>query len=65
MTTHTLTIEGMSCAHCVKTVEEALRRVPGVLRADVGIGRATVETSDTTTREELIGALADADYTSH
>jgi copper chaperone CopZ len=65
MTTHTLTIEGMSCAHCVKTVEDALRRVPGVLRADVAIGRATVETADTTTREALVAALADVDYVAH
>jgi copper chaperone len=61
-TRHELTIEGMSCGHCVKSVDEALRRVPGVVRADVRVGSATVETTDVTTREALITALAEADY---
>ncbi len=43
MTTHELRVEGMSCQHCVKSVREALLRVPGVSRVDVEIGRARVE----------------------
>ncbi|MGQ9601148.1 MAG: heavy metal translocating P-type ATPase [Candidatus Bipolaricaulia bacterium] len=40
-----LRIAGMSCASCVKKVEEALRRVPGVIEASVNLAteRATVE----------------------
>ncbi len=62
MTIHELQIEGMSCSHCVKTVEEALRAVPGVTRAEVQIGHAHVETNDATTKDALIRALAAADY---
>ena len=35
MTTFDLTIQGMSCGHCVKAVQEALRRVKGVERVHI------------------------------
>ncbi|MDD5087644.1 MAG: SO_0444 family Cu/Zn efflux transporter [bacterium] len=40
-----LLIEGMTCSHCVKTVSDALKQVPGVTKADVNLatGRAQVE----------------------
>jgi len=40
-----LPITGMTCANCVQNVERALRKVEGVLRADVNLAseRATVE----------------------
>ncbi len=40
-----LNIEGMTCAHCVRAVQGALERTPGVERAvvDLGAGSATVE----------------------
>ena len=62
MAIHELQIEGMSCSHCVKTVDEALRAVPGVTRVEVQIGHARVETSDAITKDALIYALAAADY---
>lgn len=63
--THELKVEGMSCNHCVKTVDAALRHVPGVVGVQVAIGSAKVETDATVTREALIAALADADYASN
>jgi len=62
MTAHEIDIQGMSCNHCVKTVDEALRHVPGVTRVEVKIGHAHVETETSVTREALVRALADADY---
>jgi len=40
-----LTIEGMHCSHCVRTVTESLKNAPGVTRAEVTLetGRAHVE----------------------
>lgn len=64
-TTHELRIEGMSCGHCVATVDEALRQVPGVVEVKVEIGRAWVTTNSTLTRDALIAALAEADYTAN
>ncbi|MPY67562.1 heavy-metal-associated domain-containing protein [Deinococcus sp. SDU3-2] len=44
MTTE-LTISGMSCGHCVKAVEGALKSVPGVqgVQVDLSAGKATVQ----------------------
>lgn len=62
-TSYELRIEGMSCGHCVKTVDQALRGVPGVTKVDVQIGKAHVETTDAVTKQALVAALAEADYT--
>ena len=37
-----LTLDGMSCGHCVKAVEEALKRVDDVQVESVEIGRAVI-----------------------
>lgn len=63
--THELTIDGMSCGHCVKTVREALAKVPGVTRADVEldpdkVGHARVEGD--VERALLIAAVEAEDY---
>jgi copper chaperone len=42
----TYKITGMTCAHCVKAVEKALAKVPGVtrvLRVDLAKGEAQIE----------------------
>jgi copper chaperone CopZ len=38
-----LSIEGMSCGHCVRRVSEALTALKGVQVKDVSIGSATVD----------------------
>lgn len=44
----TLPVEGMTCGHCVRTVTEALERIPGVrsARVDLSAKTATVERTD-------------------
>ncbi len=39
---YTLTVEGMSCAHCVARVERVLRELPGVAAVDVDLASGTV-----------------------
>jgi copper chaperone len=40
----TYEIEGMTCQHCVRAVERALAKVPGVKRVrSVELGRAQIE----------------------
>ena len=61
----TLTVEGMSCDGCERTVEEALRQVEGVesVTVDRTTNSATVDgQSDPVT---LVTAVEDAGYTAH
>jgi copper chaperone len=37
-----LTIEGMSCGHCVRGVDQALRSLPGVEVEKVDVGSAVI-----------------------
>lgn len=62
--TKTLTIDGMSCEHCVSHVQSALQGVSGVQTADVSLegGTARVELSEDVATEALIQAVEDAGY---
>lgn len=64
VTSHRLSITGMSCASCVGRVERALRAVPGVQSAAVNLAasRADIETSDTVARAELVRTVAELGY---
>ncbi len=57
-----LTIEGMTCGHCKKAVEDALRSVDGVTQVEVDLdaGRATVEGGSL---GAMIAAVAEEGYT--
>lgn len=60
-----LMIEGMTCASCVKRVEKALQKVPGVSRALVNLAteKAHVEWQAAVgSSEELIAAVTQAGY---
>ena len=60
-----LSIEGMSCASCVRHVEEALRALPGVLQASVNLAtqKASVEYIPTLVgRAEMKKAVEAAGY---
>lgn len=59
----TLTIEGMSCGHCTKAVEESLRSLEQVTdaRADVNSKTAEVEGYELKD-DELKKAVSDAGY---
>ena len=46
MTKVTLHIEGMSCGHCVNTVNRALHSLSGVTVERVQVGRADVEVAE-------------------
>jgi copper chaperone len=64
METETLTIEGMSCGHCVGRVTKALSGVPGLNVEDVTVGSARVSFDPgRTSREQIDTALDAAGYT--
>jgi len=59
-----LTIEGMSCEHCLRAVRGRLERTPGVKVDDVQIGSAKLDYDpNTTTVDEIEEAIADEGYT--
>ena len=64
MSTLDLEIEGMSCGHCVASVSQALRELPGVEVKNVRIGAARGSYEpDKVTTEEIVLAVEDAGYT--
>ena len=58
----TVSISGMTCAHCVRAVFTSLAGVAGIDRADVSIGRAVIEHDGTVTPEQIRAAVALAGY---
>ena len=59
-----LTIEGMSCEHCLRAVRGRLERTPGVKVDDVQIGSARLDYDpNTTTVDDIEEAIADEGYT--
>ncbi len=63
--TATLRIEGMTCASCVRRVEKALEKVPGVLQAQVNLatGKAAVRfRTPEASLEDLLAAAERAGY---
>jgi copper chaperone len=60
--TTTISISGMTCAHCVRAVFTSLAGVPGIDRADVAIGRAVIEHDGTVTPEQIRAAIELAGY---
>ena len=53
-----LTIAGMVAVHAKRAVFTALSGVPGVLSAEVELGRAVVEHDPSTPTEDLVAAVA-------
>ena len=60
--TTTVSISGMTCVHCVRAVFTSLAGVPGIVRADVSIGRAVIEHDGTVTQEQIRDAIGVAGY---
>lgn len=58
----TATIDGMSCAHCVRAVFTALAGVVGISRADVSIGKAIIEHDGSVSPDAVREAISIAGY---
>jgi len=57
-----LQIRGAKCASCVRTIESALRSVPGVRRADMNLADRSALIEGTATPDALIDAVRNAGY---
>ncbi|MFN8059410.1 MAG: cation transporter [Vicinamibacterales bacterium] len=63
MTTLTMSVDGMSCGHCVARVTKTLAEVPGVTVEQVTIGRAVVTLDPARAKAEaIVERLNDAGY---
>ncbi len=58
----TLSIDGMTCGHCVQAVTKALSAVPGVTVKSVAVGSAVIETADGWATGKAVNALDQAGY---
>jgi copper chaperone len=58
----TLSIDGMSCDHCVRAVRKALESVPGVTVEEVTVGRAVVKATEPSAVGRLKAAIEDEGY---
>ena len=63
-TTHRLTVEGMTCGHCVAAVREELERLPGVTSVVVELesGSVVLDSTEPLTTEALADAVDEAGY---
>ncbi len=60
----TIRIRGMSCGSCVRNVQHALDRLPGVRVETVTVGSATVSYDPSVTdRATILAAIERAGYT--
>jgi copper chaperone len=63
MKTHELTIQGMSCGHCVMHVKQALSKLNGLNIQNVEIGKAIVEFDDTVvSKQQIAKTIEEAGY---
>ena len=61
-----LSINGMSCGHCVSMVKQTLAALPGVQVDAVEIGTATVTfDSSVESAEQIAHAVSEAGYPAH
>jgi copper chaperone CopZ len=58
----TISVEGMSCEHCERTVEEALSGVPGVESASADRDAASATVEGDADPAALVAAVEDAGY---
>ena len=68
MENQTLKLQGMSCASCARSVEDAIRSVPGVAEANVNFGaeQASIQFDGKRTNlEQIQSAIVEAGYGSY
>lgn len=62
MSKKTLKIERMMCEGCVKSVKEALEKIPGITSVDVNLKKGTAVVQGDADDETLIKAVVDAGF---
>lgn len=62
--TSTFHVEGMTCGHCVSSVEEEVSAIPGVAQVDVDLetGRLVVTSDEPVPADAVQAAVDEAGY---
>lgn len=60
----TLTVQGMTCGGCAKSVERAINELTGIssVAVDWQAGQVVVSHDDTVSQADIIGAIEDAGF---
>lgn len=63
-TTTTITVDGMTCGHCVNAVQTEVGKLDGVtdVAVDLGSGQVTITADSTPSPEALRDAIEEAGY---
>ncbi len=63
-TTTTITVDGMTCGHCVSSVQTEVGKIDGVtdVSVDLTSGQVTIVADDTPDPEDLRAAVEEAGY---
>lgn len=63
-TTETYTVTGMTCSHCVSSVSEEVRELPGVtdVAVDLSTGQVTITAAAPVGADKVRGAVEEAGY---
>ena len=64
MSTVTVTVTGTTCGHCVSSVRDEVRDIPGVTAVDVDLatGKVTVDSEHEVEPESIRNAVEEAGY---
>jgi copper chaperone CopZ len=64
MTTKTYSVTGMTCSHCVASVDSEIRLIPGVtdVRVDLADGAVTVRSDRPLDDDAVVAAVDEAGY---
>ncbi|NKY88663.1 heavy-metal-associated domain-containing protein [Nocardia veterana] len=64
MATSTYTVTGMTCGHCVASVQKEIGKIDGVTNVDVDLasGRVQVESAAPVAEADVVAAVDEAGY---
>lgn len=63
MASFTLQVEGMTCNHCVKAVEQAVKEAGAAAKVDLNSGIVEVEMPDASRLDRVKEAIVETGYT--
>lgn len=60
---HVFHVQGMSCQHCVKAIERAIRQLDADAHVDIDLASGRVSVESTQSRDALAAAIREEGYT--